>query len=165
MSLGTIKRIKIGFIIIVSLWMSSLVSKEFFYTNSAVAKYASVGDYLAYRTPLIESTVSALVARILQPKPTDAPAIAENPIYTSPSVNSTTNLNIALAVTLKKRGGPSMTAVELDTIRQLDTNYRITEVTTPRGLVEVVSPLQSQVPTADLQVLGKINDLLEERGM
>ena len=164
MSLGTIKRIKIGFIIIVSLWMSSLVSKEFFYTNSAIAKYASVGDYLAYRTPLIESTVSALVARILQPKPADAPALTTNPSYTYPSTGAT-SLNIPHAVTLKKRGGPSMTAVELDTIRQLDTNYRITEVTTPRGLVEVVSPLQSQVPTADLQVLGKINDLLEERGM
>jgi hypothetical protein len=75
------------------------------------------------------------------------------------------SIDIAQAVTLKKRGGSSLSAVELDTIRQLDTNYKVTEVTTPRGLVEVVSPLESSVPTADLQVLGKINDLLEERGM
>ncbi len=164
MSLGTIKRFKIGFIIIVSLWMSSVVTTEFFYTNSPTARYASIGEYLAYRTPLIESAVSSLLSRLSQPKPTDTHAIAKNPTDAYLPSNSASSFNIPLAVTLKKKG-VNLSTVELDTVRQLDANYRITEVTTNRGLVEVVSPLQSQVPTADLQVLGRINDLLEERGM
>jgi len=164
MSLGTIKRIKIGFIIIVSLWMSSLITNEFFYTNSPTARYASIGEYLAYRTPLIGSAVSSLLTRISQPKPTDTPTVATKPSHTSPSSSLGSSLDILQAVTLKKRG-TNLSPKELDTVRQLDANYRITEVTTPRGLVEVVSPLQSQVPTADLQVLGRINDLLEEQGI
>ena len=165
MSLGTIKRIKTICAIFVALWLSSVASTEFFYTNSAIAKYASIRDYLAFRTPLIQSSVERLISQITMRKPIDTPPTYTAPTYSYTGQNTGKNIDIAQAVTLKKRGGPSMTAVELDTIRQLDTNYRITEVTTPRGLVEVVSPLQSQVPTADLQVLGKINDLLEERGM
>lgn len=164
MSLGTIKRIKTVVIILLALWMSSVVTKEFFYTNSPTARYSSIGEYLAYRTPLIESGVSSLVSRLLQPKPTDAPMLATSPSYTYLPSNSASSFDIPQAVTLKKRGA-NLSAVELDTVRQLDTNYKITEVTTNRGLVEVVSPLQSQVPTTDLQALGRINDLLEERGM
>jgi hypothetical protein len=166
MSLGTYKRLKALFAICIAFALSFIVRDEFFVQDTPTIRYMSPRDYIALRLPAWQKGVGDSAIHLwgaLYPSPTPVPTIYIPPAPAISPFVARPNLSIPRAVTLKKGAIPK-TSGDDSLLQDFDARYRVTEVTTSNGFVEVVAPVNTSVPIEDLHVLGRLHDTLQERG-